>query len=72
VPEAQFAACTVTGTTDVLRFPKRPRIRLRFFTPSGGGLREGEEPAAFAARLLAECREGAPPVNAGRRPPPTG
>ena len=60
VPEAEIVLCTVTGTTDIFGFPKRPDISVRFFGPSGGGLQEGEELSAFAARLTEECRRGAP------------
>ena len=67
VPEAQLAAVTITGTTDIPRFPKRPHVRVRFFRPEGGPLREGEEREAFAARLLAECRADAPVVAHGWR-----
>lgn len=68
VPQAQVAACTVEGTVDVIRFPKRPRIRVRFYTPEGGGLQEGESPGDFSARLLAEIRGYTPIAQAGRRP----
>jgi 1-acyl-sn-glycerol-3-phosphate acyltransferase len=67
VPEAQVVCCTVAGTTDIARFPKRPRIRVRFFTPAGGGLVEGETPGELSARLLAEIRAHAPIVSAKRR-----
>ena len=60
VPEAEIVLCTVTGTADIFGFPKRPDISVRFFRPSGGGLQEGEELADFAARLVNECRNGAP------------
>ena len=62
VPEAQLAGCSITGSVDVPRFPKRPRIAVRFFRPAGGGLQAGEEAVAFATRLLEECRSGAPCV----------
>jgi 1-acyl-sn-glycerol-3-phosphate acyltransferase len=69
VPEAEVVACTVTGTVDVPRFPTRPRVRVDFFRPAGGGLGPGEAPGELPARLLAEIRERAPIVAAGRRPP---
>jgi len=56
VPEAQVVCCTVEGTIDISRFPKRPRIRVRFFPPVGGGLNQGESAAELAVRLLAEIR----------------
>ena len=67
VPEAVIVCCSTTGTTDITRFPKRPRVRIRFFPPAEGGRREGEDGAALAARLLAEIRAEAPIVAAGRK-----
>jgi 1-acyl-sn-glycerol-3-phosphate acyltransferase len=72
VPEAQIVSCTVEGTTDVIRFPKRPKIRVRFFTPEGGGLQPGESPGDFTMRLLAEIRGHAPIAALGRKPQPVG
>lgn len=68
VPEAQVVCCTVQGTTDIPRFPRRPHVRVRFFLPEGGGLREGEAPGDLVARLLAEIRSHAAIDGAGRRP----
>lgn len=67
VPEAILVCCTVTGTVDFARFPKRPRARVEFFRPAGGQPAAGEEPAALSARLLAEIRERAPIVTGGRK-----
>jgi 1-acyl-sn-glycerol-3-phosphate acyltransferase len=67
VPEAQVVCCTVTGTTDIPSFPKRPRVKVRFFTPEGGGLVDGETPGALSTRLLAEIRAQAPITATGRR-----
>jgi 1-acyl-sn-glycerol-3-phosphate acyltransferase len=68
VPEAELLACTITGTVDIPRFPTRPHIRVHFFRPAGGGLRDGESPADLPVRVLAEIRGRAPIVAAGRRP----
>ena len=68
VPEAAVVLCSVQGTTDVARFPTRPRIRLRFFLPAEGGLQPGESAGDFTVRLLKEVRAGAPITHAGRRP----
>jgi 1-acyl-sn-glycerol-3-phosphate acyltransferase len=70
VPEAQLICCAIQGTTDVARFPRRPRIHVRFFPPAGGGLQPGESAAELSARVLAELRALAPPIAAGRRPRP--
>ena len=67
VPEAQVVCCALNGPADMTRFPKRPRITVELFRPSGGGLQPGEAHAAFAARLVAELREKAPPVALGRK-----
>jgi 1-acyl-sn-glycerol-3-phosphate acyltransferase len=66
VPEAQIVCCTVQGTVDLARIPKRPRIRVRFFPPAGGGLAGDENPAELPVRLLAEIRGSAPVVSCGR------
>jgi 1-acyl-sn-glycerol-3-phosphate acyltransferase len=74
VPEAQVVCVAVAGTVDLSRFPTRPRVTVRFFTPEGGGLQPGESPADLAARLLAQTRALAPIVAAGRgrrEPAPT-
>jgi 1-acyl-sn-glycerol-3-phosphate acyltransferase len=68
VPEARLVGCAIVGTTDIARFPRRPRIRIRFFTPAGGALQPGESAADLSTRILAELRAIAPPTPAGRRP----
>ena len=67
VPEAEVVCVAVSGTVDIPRFPKRPRVRVKFFSPAGGGLAHGEEAAALAVRLLAEIRGHAPIAVAGRK-----
>jgi 1-acyl-sn-glycerol-3-phosphate acyltransferase len=66
VPEAIVVPVAVEGGTDIPRFPKRPRLRVRFLPPDG--LRNGEAPGAFAARIVAEVRALAPISPAGRKP----
>ena len=67
VPEAEVVCVAITGTADIPRFPKRPRVTVRFFRPAGGGLRPGESHAELGARLLAELRAMAPIDACGRR-----
>jgi 1-acyl-sn-glycerol-3-phosphate acyltransferase len=67
VPEAQIVGCTVQGTVDLVRFPKRPRLRVRFFPPQRGGLAAGESASELTARLLAEIRASAPATAYGRQ-----
>ena len=57
---------SISGTTDYARFPKRPRVTVRFFAPAGGDYQLGEDHGEFAARLLEQIRAGTPPVAAGR------
>jgi 1-acyl-sn-glycerol-3-phosphate acyltransferase len=68
VPDARIVLCTIEGTTDYVRFPKRPRVTVRFFPPAEGGIKPGEEAQACSARLLRELRERAPITPAGRKP----
>jgi 1-acyl-sn-glycerol-3-phosphate acyltransferase len=68
VPEAKLVCVAIEGTTDLTRFPRRPRVSVRFFEPAGGQARPDEQPGELAARLLAEIRELVPPAAAGRRP----
>ncbi len=61
VPEAHVTLVAIQGTSDLTGFPRRPRIRLRFFDPAGGQPRPEEGAAELSARLLAELRELVPP-----------
>ena len=67
VPEAVIVPVAVIGSTDIPRFPKRPRLAVRFLPPAEG-LRPGETPADLAVRVVGEIRELAPIDAAGRRP----
>ncbi len=66
-PGTQVVCVRVTGAVDIVRFPKRPRIRVEFFEPAGGPPRPEETASAVTARMLAEIRHLAPPANSGRR-----
>ena len=66
VPEAVVVPVAVTGTTDITRFPERPRLHVRFLAPPEG-MREGESPADYAARVVEEIRGIAPITIAGRK-----
>ncbi|MGN6557605.1 MAG: lysophospholipid acyltransferase family protein [Solirubrobacterales bacterium] len=69
VPEAHVTLVAIEGTSDLTGFPRRPRIRIRFFNPVGGQPRPGEDPAALSARLLSEIRELVPPSLSYRKRP---
>lgn len=72
VPEARIVCAAVQGTTDISRFPARPRVRVRFFAPAGGGRAADESAFDLSTRLLAEIRAGAPIAATGRRQDRTG
>src|SRR5215467_7292020 len=61
VPETQVTLVAIEGTSDLTGFPRRPRLRIRFFAPAGGQPRPDEDPGELSARLLAEVRELVPP-----------
>lgn len=67
VPEATIVLVTITGSVDIVRFPKRPRIRIEFFLPETGPPREGESAAELTIRLMEEIRRRAPVAIPGRR-----
>jgi 1-acyl-sn-glycerol-3-phosphate acyltransferase len=67
VPEAHVTCVAVTGTADLTGFPRRPRIKIRFFDPAGGQPRPDETAADISARLLAEIRALAPPALSYRK-----
>lgn len=67
VPEAKIVCVAIEGTSDLTGFPRRPRLRIRFFEPSGGQAQPGEQPADLAVRLLAEIRALVPPSISARK-----
>jgi 1-acyl-sn-glycerol-3-phosphate acyltransferase len=68
VPDVRVVLAAVHGTTDVVRFPRRPRARVQLFRPSAPP-RPGEEGhSGLSERLVYEIRERVPPAAAGRRP----
>ena len=62
-PGVPVVLAAIHGSTDLARFPRRPRVVVEYFRPDGGGLAPGEDLAAFSSRLLAEIREKAPPAS---------
>jgi 1-acyl-sn-glycerol-3-phosphate acyltransferase len=67
VPEAHVSCVAITGTADLTGFPRRPRIKVRFFDPAGGQPRPDEDAGDLSARLLAEIRAIAPPALSYRK-----
>lgn len=67
VPEAKLVCVSINGTSDLTGFPRRPRLRIRFFEPREGQAKPGEDPGELAVRLLAELRELVPPSISARK-----
>jgi 1-acyl-sn-glycerol-3-phosphate acyltransferase len=67
VPAARVVCVAVTGTVDIVRFPRRPRLRVTFFEPAGGPPRPDEPAGELATRCTAEIRAIAPSAVPGRR-----
>lgn len=66
-PEATLVCVATAGTVDIVRFPRRPRIRIEFFMPESGQIDPAEGPGDLSARCLAEIRKRAPIAIPGRR-----
>lgn len=66
VPASAMLCVAVSGTVDIVRFPRRPQIRVAFFPPPGGPRRADEDVAGYSQRVLDEVRAVAPIVRAGR------
>lgn len=65
VPDATVLGVSVTGVVDIVRFPRRPRIRVEFFDP--GAPADGESALALTRRIMGEVRGRAPAAVPGRR-----
>jgi 1-acyl-sn-glycerol-3-phosphate acyltransferase len=72
VPEARLVCVAASGVVDIVRFPRRPRLRVQFFEPATGQPQEGESAVRVTKRIMAEIREAAPYAAAGRRRRPAG
>ncbi len=64
VPQARIVCAAVSGTVDITRFPRRPRLKVTFFEPTPSP--PSESALEMAARLTAELRAVAPVAAAGR------
>lgn len=67
VPGTQVVCAAVTGAVDIVRFPKRPRVRVEFFAPADGQPQPGESAIALTRRAVSEIRARAPYALPGRR-----
>jgi 1-acyl-sn-glycerol-3-phosphate acyltransferase len=67
-PEATVVLCAVKGANQYVRFPRRPTdVAVEFFLPATPPIKPGDDLRAYAASLLEEIRQKAPPVKAGRK-----
>ncbi|MFI5841361.1 lysophospholipid acyltransferase family protein [Catenuloplanes sp. NPDC051500] len=64
VPEARIICAAVSGTVDIARFPRRPRLTVTFFEPTPPP--PAETALELSARLTAELRAIAPVAPAER------
>jgi 1-acyl-sn-glycerol-3-phosphate acyltransferase len=60
VPQSSVVLAAISGTTDYVRFPRRPRVAIELFAPPAG--------ADTPEELLDVLRDRAPPTPAGRHP----
>lgn len=67
VPGTRVLGVRATGVVDIVRFPRRPRLRVEFFEPSGGQPGPDESAVALTKRVMAEVRAQAPVAIPGRR-----
>jgi 1-acyl-sn-glycerol-3-phosphate acyltransferase len=67
VAGTRLIGVSVTGVVDIVRFPRRPRIRVEFFDPHAGPPKPGESAVALTKRTMAEVRAAAPYAVPGRR-----
>jgi 1-acyl-sn-glycerol-3-phosphate acyltransferase len=65
VPGTRVLGVSLTGSVDIVRFPRRPRIRVEFFEPN---IAAGGDVSAIALtrRVMAEVRARAPYAVPGR------
>jgi 1-acyl-sn-glycerol-3-phosphate acyltransferase len=67
VPDARVVCVSITGAVDIVRFPRRPKIRVEFFEPTGGPPRVDESAVGLTRRVMADVRARAPFAIPGRR-----
>ncbi|GAB2570841.1 1-acyl-sn-glycerol-3-phosphate acyltransferase [Paractinoplanes abujensis] len=65
VPQARIVCAAVSGTVDIARFPRRPRLKVTFFEPRPASTAETAQ--ELSTRLTAELRAVAPVAAPGGR-----
>lgn len=66
-PGTRLVGVSVTGAVEIVRFPRRPRIRVQFFDPDTGPSQPTESAIALTRRVMAQVRARAPYAVPGRR-----
>jgi 1-acyl-sn-glycerol-3-phosphate acyltransferase len=66
VPAAALVGLAVSGTVDMVRFPRRPRLRVEF-VPAPRRT-DGQDTVTLVESVMARVRELAPVAPAGRHP----
>jgi 1-acyl-sn-glycerol-3-phosphate acyltransferase len=64
VPHTRLVGVSVTGAVDIVRFPRRPRIRVEFVAVT---LQPDESAMSLTRRVMADVRTRAPYAVPGRR-----
>jgi len=67
-PPTTVVLAAVSGGTDLIRFPRRPMLKVELFAPRARPGASSETSAEFAQALLDQIRDRVPPTPAGRRP----
>jgi 1-acyl-sn-glycerol-3-phosphate acyltransferase len=66
VPATRVLGVSVVGAVDIVRFPRRPRIRVEFFEPAAGQPTSNESAIVLTRRVMTEVRHRAPSALPGR------
>lgn len=66
VPGTRVLGVRVTGAVDIVRFPRRPAIRVEFFEPASGQPTPEDSAITLTRRVMTEVRAQAPAAIPGR------
>lgn len=66
VPGTRVLGVRITGAVDIVRFPRRPAIRVEFFEPASGQPRPEDSAISLTRRVMIEVRAQAPAAIPGR------
>jgi 1-acyl-sn-glycerol-3-phosphate acyltransferase len=66
VPGTRVLGVRITGAVDIIRFPRRPAIRVAFFEPASGQPKPDDSAITLTRRVMTEVRAQAPAAIPGR------